>query len=49
MSENEFMILLEKQNKYIEEKLENDKLLEGLLKDISESLDRIAGAIEEQK
>ena len=49
MSDSELMVLLEKQNQYIEEKLQSDKLLEGLLKDISESLDRIAGAIEEQK
>lgn len=45
MSENELLILLEKQNKYIEEKLESDKVLEGLLRDINCGIDRIADAL----
>ena len=48
VNENELMKLIEQQNKYIEEKLRSDKVLEGLLKDIENNLSRIAESQEGQ-
>ena len=49
MEQSELLLLLEKQGAIIDEKIKSEKVVAGLLKDITESLDRIAGAIEEHQ
>ena len=49
MEQSELLLLLERQGAIIDEKIQSEKVVAGLLKDITESLDRIAGAIEEHQ
>jgi len=49
MEQSELLLLLERQGAIIDEKIQSEKVVARLLKDITESLDRIAGAIEENK
>jgi len=49
MEQSELLLLLERQGAIIDEKIQSEKVVAGLLKDITESLDRIAWAIEEQQ
>ena len=49
MEQSELLLLLERQGAIIDEKIQSEKVVAGLLKDIAESLDRIAWAIEEHQ
>ena len=49
MEQSELLQVIERQGAIIDEKIQSEKVIAGLLKDITGSLDRIAGAIEEHQ